>query len=211
MTHCHGHVEAAKVGDDAHAKGFDATVVCHYHLGHGAHADGIAADSTEHTVFGWRLKRGTLYAYVDTMQKPNAFFLGYGIGLGYQRMVVRLMHVGETRTRGHVLSTQGMLGKEVDMVGDQHQVANLHLGVHASGGVTHKKGLDAQFVHYTHGKGHLLHGVAFIVVETPLHGKDVHAAQLAENQLAGMAFDGGNGKMRYFGVRKLVAFDNLRS
>ena len=71
--------------------------------------------------------------------------------------------------RGEVLTTKRVLGEEVDMIGDDHQVANLELGVHASCCVGNKEGLDAQLVHDAHGEGDLLHGVTLVEVETTLH------------------------------------------
>ena len=74
------------------------------------------------------------------------------------------------------------------MVVDHHQVAYLEGFVHATRGVADEEGLDAQFVHHTLGECHLFHVVALIEVETSLHRHDVLAAQLSEDQFAGMAF-----------------------
>ena len=75
------------------------------------------------------------------------------------------------------------------MVGDNHKVANLEIRIHSTGGIAYKQGLYAQFIHHTNGEGDLFHGVALIVVETAFHGHNVLAAQLAENQLACVAFN----------------------
>ena len=88
-----------------------------------------------------------------------------------------------------------MLGEEIDVVGDDHQVAYMEMFVHAARGIGYEEGFDTQFVHHTYGEGHLLHGVAFVIVEAPLHGHDVHAAELAEDELAGVPFYGGDGEV----------------
>ena len=97
------------------------------------------------------------------------------------------MHVGETRTSGEVLSTQGMLWEEINVVGDNHDVAHFERGVGTSTCIADKEGLDAQFVHHADGEGDLFHGVAFIKVETALHGHDILVAELTEDELPGVA------------------------
>ena len=47
-------------------------------------------------------------------------------------MVVGLVHVGETRTGREVLAAKRVLWEEVYVVGDNHEVADFEVGVHAS-------------------------------------------------------------------------------
>ncbi len=75
------------------------------------------------------------------------------------------------------------------MVGDDHQVAHKETFVHTTGGIADEECLDAQFVHHTDGEGHFFHRVALIVVEAALHSHNIHASQLAEDQLAAVTFD----------------------
>ena len=96
-----------------------------------------------------------------------------------------------------------MLREEVDVVGDNHQVANLEGGVHTAGGIRYEERFDAQFVHYTDREGHLLHGVALIIVEAALHGQDVHSAELAEDELSLMSLNGGHREIGYLTIREL--------
>lgn len=95
---------------------------------------------------------------------------------------------------------QRMLGEEVDVVGDNHQVANLEARVHTARSIRHEERLDAQFVHHANGECHLLHRVALVEVEASLHGHDVNAAQLTENQFAAMAFHGRYREVGYVAV-----------
>jgi hypothetical protein len=81
-----------------------------------------------------------------------------------------------------------MLREEVDMVGDDHQVANLECRIHATCSIRYEEGLDAQFVHDTDREGDLLHVVALIVVETALHGEDIYTSELTEDELAAVSF-----------------------
>ena len=96
------------------------------------------------------------------------------------------MHIGESRSGGEVLPAQRMFGEEIDMVGDDHQIANLERGIHTARRVAHEEGLDAQLVHHADGEGDLFHGVAFIKVETPLHGHDILVTKLSEDELPGV-------------------------
>ena len=118
-------------------------------------------------------------------------------------MVVGFVHVREARTGGEVLAAQRVLGEEIDVVGDDHEVANLEGGVHATGSIGDEERLDAQFVHDADGERHLLHVVALVVVESALHGHDVDAPEFAEDELAAMSFDGGNGEVGDFAIGEL--------
>jgi len=105
-------------------------------------------------------------------------------------MIVGLMHIWETGTSGIVLSAQRMLGEEVDMVGDDHEVANLECWIHATSSIGYKEGLDANLIHHTDGEGHLFHVISLIIVETSLHRHDIYAAKFSENQFSGVPFNG---------------------
>ena len=125
----------------------------------------------------------------------DALFGSDGIGLANQLFVVGLAHVREAGAVGDVLSAQGMFGEVVDMVGDDHQVTDLKRGVGAATGVGDEEGLDAQLAHHADGVGDLFHRVTFVVVEAALHGHDLFVAQLAEDELATVAFNGGDGEV----------------
>ena len=190
MAHLHRIVEATQVGDDRDAEGAYAAVVGHDDLRDGRHAYGVAAQRAVHPILCGRLEGWPLHTDVDTVLHLDAFLLGDLVSQCHESEVIGLVHIRESWSRGEVLSAQRVLGEEVDVVGDDHQVANLELRVHASGGVADEQRLDAQFVHHPHGEGDLLHRVALVVVESPLHGHDVHASQFAEDQFAGMALNG---------------------
>ena len=119
----------------------------------------------------------------------DAFLPGNLIGQGYELQIVSLVHIWEPRTCREVLAAQRMLGEEVDMIGENHQVADLELRVHATGGVADEECLDAQFIHHPDGEGHFLHRITLVEVEPALHGEDVHATELTEDQLAAVPFN----------------------
>ena len=112
------------------------------------------------------------------------------------------MHIWEAGTRRKVLSSQRMFWEEIDVVGDNHQVANLKLRIHATSSIRDKERLDAQFVHHTNREGYLLHRVALIEMKASLHGEDVDASQLTKYQFSAMSFDG-----RYWEVGDFLVGD----
>ncbi len=203
VANLNGIVEAAQVGDDADAEGLDAAVVSHDDLRHGGHADGVAAEGAIHAVFCGSLEGRTSHADVHAVNQTNLPFLGNLCGEIDEFVVVGFVHVREAWTGGEVLAAQGMLGEEIDVVGDDHEVANLECGVHAACSVGDEERLDAQFVHDTNGERHLLHVVSLVVVESALHGHDVDAPEFAEDELAAMSFDGRYGEVGDFAIGEL--------
>ena len=89
------------------------------------------------------------------------------------------------------------------MVSDDHQVANLECGVHATSSIRHKERLDAQFVHNTYGEGDFLHRVTLVVVEAALHSHDVYTTQFTEDECSSMPLDGRYGEVRNLTVGNL--------
>ena len=88
-----------------------------------------------------------------------------------------------------------MLGEEVDMVGNNHQVANFEGWIHATCSIRHEECLDAQFIHDADGEGDFLHVVSLVVVETALHSHDVHTTQFAEDECTSVSLDGRYGEV----------------
>ncbi len=85
----------------------------------------------------------------------------------------------------------------------------MEVWVHAPRCVAHKERLDAQLVHHSLREGNLLHVIALIEMETAFHRHDVLAAQLAEDELACVAFYGRYGEVGYLTIWKLVAVSYL--
>jgi len=130
--------------------------------------------------------------------------LGNAVGLGDEVVVIGLVHIREAGTRGEVLTAQRVFREEVDMIGDDHQVADLELRVHAACRIRDIECRDAQLVHHAHGEGDILHGVALIVVEASLHGKDIHPSQFAEDEFAAMSLDRRDGEVGDLSIGNLV-------
>ena len=95
--------------------------------------------------------------------------------------------------------------EEVDVVCDYHEVSDLEFRVHASRGVRHEEGLDAQFIHHSDRECNLLHVVSLIIVEASFHRHDVYASELAENEFSGMALHCRYREVGDFRIGKLIA------
>ena len=93
-----------------------------------------------------------------------------------------------------------MFGEEIDVVGDNHQIADAELRVHTACGVAHEERFHPQLIHHPHGESGFLHAVALVEVETALHRHHILIAQIAENQSTAMSFHGRNGEVRDFGI-----------
>ena len=126
-------------------------------------------------------------------------------------MVIGLVHIRETRTRGEVLATQRMLWEEVDMVGDNHQVTNLEGRIHTTGSIADEEGLDAQLVHNANGEGYLFHIISLIVVETALHSHDVHTTEFTEDECTSVSLNGRYREVGDVAVRNLEFVSYLGS
>ena len=190
MADLYGIVEAAQIGDDANAESADAAVVGHDDFWDGRHANGVATQCAIHLIFSRCLKSGTSCTDVYTIYQTNFLLLGNLGGQVDELVVISLVHIREAGTCGEVLATQRMFWEEIDMVGDNHQVANLEGWVHTTCCIADEERLDAKFVHNTDREGDFLHRVALIVVETALHGHNVYTTELTEDECASVSFYG---------------------
>ncbi len=166
-----GHILASEVGDHRHAEHAHAGMVGHDDFGNGGHAHGITADHAEVFIFGRSLERRAGGAYIDAVHHTDVFLSCDFVGQSYQFVAVGFGHGRESRTEAVVvLATERIFREEVDMVGDDHHVANAEFLVHTTGCIADKEGHDAEFAHHADWECHLLHVVAFVVVEATLHG-----------------------------------------
>ena len=99
-----------------------------------------------------------------------------------------------------IASEVAVLGKKIDMVGNDHQVAGKERGIDSSCGIGDEKVLHADFMQHAHRKRDLLHGIAFVVVETSLHGDDVLPAESADEEVAFVPLHGGHREMGDGGI-----------
>ena len=113
-------------------------------------------------------------------------------------------HVHESGAQGGIVgAVEGVEARhahQVDVVGDEHDVAGLEGGVQAASGVGHDEGLHTQGAHDADWKGHLLHGVALVEVGPPPLDRNLFALQPPNDQIAGMPLHGGDREVGNLGV-----------
>ena len=188
MTYLDRVIETTQVCYNADAKGTDTTMVGYDDLWDGTHANGVATQDAIHLILGRRLEGWSLHTHINTILQTDLLFASYLTGQFDESWVVGFVHIGEARTRGEILATQRMLWEEVDMIGDNHQVANLEARIHAASSVADEERFDAQLVHHTNREGDLLHRIALVVVETALHSHDVNTSEFSEDEFSTVAF-----------------------
>ena len=90
------------------------------------------------------------------------------------------------------------------MIRDYHQIAYLEFRIHTTRCIGNKESLDAKLIHYTYGEGGLFHGIAFIEMESALHGHDIHSPKFSENKFSTMPFYCRNGKVWYIAISENI-------
>ena len=91
-------------------------------------------------------------------------------------------HVEESRAElGHG-ADDGVHHLEVDVVLDEHEVADAVRRVDAARSVSDNEPLGAELVHHVNREGDLLRGVALVGMQPALHADDVFAFELAEHE-----------------------------
>ena len=174
-------------------------MACHDDFGNGRHAHGIGSQPVEHPVLGGSLEGRSLCAEVDTFAQAYAPLAGHAAAEVAQLRVVGPAHVGEAVAVG-VAAAQGMLGKEVDVVGDEHDVPHLQVGAHAARGVGDEQYFHSQLAHDADGVGDLLHRVALVVVKPPLHGQQGLPPEAPEQEVSAVSLYGGEGEVGHLAV-----------
>ncbi len=103
--------------------------------------------------------------------------------------VVRVCHIGETRSEFFGVGADKRVGHHVDLVFDDHQIAHAVAEVKAAGRIRDEQILNTEKLQHPDGEGDLLHRIAFVEVEAALHGYDLLPAEIAYHE-AGFVSDG---------------------
>ena len=191
MVDLNGSIEATKVCNNGNAEGAYAAMMGYNNFRHGGHTYGVATEQTVHAVLCGGLEGGTLDPYIDTVLHRDVFLGSNLVSQLDELVVIGLVHIREAWPSREVLATEWMLGEEIDVISDDHEVADMEGGVHASCGIGDEERLHPQFVHNTYREGDFLHGIAFVEMKASLHGDDVHSSEFSENEFAGMSLNGG--------------------
>ena len=126
------HTEVGNHGDTEH---FDATMIGNNHFRHCRHTYCICTENMEQFIFGRCLKRRALRTDIYAVLHLNSFFCCNSIRLTDQLFVIRLTHIRETRAIRNVLATQRMFREVIDMIRNNHQVADFKIRIRTTAGI----------------------------------------------------------------------------
>ena len=124
------------------------------------------------------------------MHQPYVLFAGDFVGKPDETRVVGMGHRRKASAElVVVVAAQRVFGEQVDVVGDDHKVADFEFFVHAARGIADEKYLYAEGLENAHGEGNGLHIVTFVVVEAALHCDNALFAESSEYEIAFVALD----------------------
>uniref|UniRef100_A0A182XS16 Uncharacterized protein n=1 Tax=Anopheles quadriannulatus TaxID=34691 RepID=A0A182XS16_ANOQN len=192
----------AHVGDQAEGEAGHAAVPGRNDLVHGRHADRVHAEHRQHLHLGHRLEVRPAETGVDALAQLvlDADLARDHLRLLVQLRIVRVGHAEEPRPEPLIVRPLERIvpGKahQIDVILDQHDVADPVLGVGAAGRIRSDQVRTADQVHHTHRHCALCQRIAFIVVEAALHAHDRHAGKVPEHQPSDMASHGRDGEVR---------------
>ena len=138
--HARGHVGAQRHAEDLipAVRGGDG-------LRHGGHAHGVRAEHARSAHLGGRFELRAGEVHVDALAQREVLLLGDFLGKLAQAGRVDIGHIGEARAEFlNVRAPEGTEVEELEVVGDEHQIARGILGVHRARGVRHDHRLCAE-------------------------------------------------------------------
>ena len=160
----------------------------HDRLRYGRHANQIRTQSAKSANFGRRLKARTGSGEVYALMQRKALRPRRRLRERTQFHRICLGHIEEAQPRLRRISKARLIGANqrieaqvVDVIGQQHQVANLIMGMDTARSIGQNDRLQPQQPQHPHGKGHLLRRVSLVVMHPPLHDDDRNATEQPGN------------------------------
>ena len=195
------------VRDEREAKDLDAHVAGDDDLMNSGHANEVGTEGAEGSDLGVSLEAGAKDSEVDTFGEREALRSSGLDGKSAEAWCVGGAHVEEALACGGgkgeawlVGAESGVGAGEVDMVVDGDQLPYGERGPDASGGVGDDERGTAKEAEDARGEDDVGDGVALVGVDAALHDGDRDAADAAQDELAGVADDGGLREVRDLGI-----------
>ncbi len=179
--------DVADVGDaqDAHS-----TMTSDGHLGRRRHPNGVRAYQPQEADLGRGLEGGTGDEGVDTFAEGESQSPGNAMRQLSQLGIISLGHIGEARAQSRIVgAVQGIVTGhtwQAEVISDEHEITRLEAGVEAAGCVCDDEDSGAQGTQDPHRERDLLHRVALVEMDSPVHHSDGSSRQAGNNQLARM-------------------------
>lgn len=151
-------------------------------LGHGGHTDRVGTEHARGADLGGRFKLRAGEIHINALTQRNVVRLCRFMGEGAQTRGVNGGHIGEAGAELlKVGAAEGTEVEELDVIGEEHQLTHVPVGVDAACGVGDEERLCAEQAHDAHGVSRLGHGVALVAVHPALHDRDAPAAEPVPN------------------------------
>ena len=162
-----------------------------------------------HLVFSWSLECRTLYA--QRHHEPRGIpFLWQSLSARESASYHKPRAYRESGARWEVLSTQRMLWEEVDMVVDNHQIADAEIWVHATRGIGKRTAFECP-IHTSHVLGMSpLHIITLIKWKTAFHRQGCLCHPVFRISVSGMAFHRGYGEIRDVLIREFQCLSDFK-
>ena len=166
-------------------------------FGHGRHADGVDAHPAQHSSLGGRLENRTHVAGVNAFLQRDAFGArGFAHG-GSQFRIVGVAQIGETRSPDVAAwPARGGAKTEIDVIGDQHQVARPVLRIDPARRVCHKQDFASPQSNRAHRGDSFLGRTTFIQMTPAAQDQDAFAVGVPNNRAARVS---GHARLRQSG------------
>ena len=178
------------VGNDRKPKDGHAGVDRCNHLGYGGEPHRIDAYDFEKLNLSSGFKRGTGESSVNAFSDLNTIFKGSVFSKPHQMRVVHLRHVWKPRAPLiDVRSDKGIVAGKIDVVRDNHNIADIKPRIDSASSIGQYEGLDSQQLHDSHRESDFLHAVPFIVVKSSLHGDDRFSRHVAAQKSSMVGWD----------------------
>ena len=185
------------VGDHGNAQQRQTTVRRRQRLRYSRHPHGVAAEQADGANFGRRFKLRAGHEEIHALMHGKAELCRAGLRQLAQLRRVHPRNVKEAQAEFvHVPAPHGAGAVELDVVGDQHEIAARIGKIHAARRVRHDQRTDAEQLQKPHRLRQLLEIVALVAVKASREAHELLSGQLAEHQLSGVAGGRGNREIR---------------
>ena len=160
-------------------------------LRYGGHAHGVSTQGPGGPDLGGGLVLGAGEEHVYALPQGDGQLCRGLPGHSLKGRGVHMAHVREPGAEGVQIGTlQGTGAKELNVVGDEHNVPGGKGGVDGPGGVGDHQGLRAQQPQHPDRIGHVLEGPALVSVQAALHHSHILPRQTAKEKAAGVVRGG---------------------
>ncbi len=206
-----------KIGDEGEAENGEAHVAGDDDFVHGGHADEGGAEGAEGADLGGGFEGRAEDGEIDAFGKGDALLGCFSLGEGAESDRVGGGHIEEAFGGAGAGGEAGLIGAdggvsagEIDVVGDEDKRAGGIRRVDAACCICNDERSATEKREDAGGKDDLGEGISLVGVNTTLENSDRDAGDGAEDELAGVTDNGGEGEVGDPGVGDCDGVGNVR-